>query len=71
MASRAPVPEPSEGADSYPGTPRWVKAIGIVLLVVLLLAAFVVVSGLGGPHGPQRHGAGALVASGLASRANA
>ena len=51
--------DPTEGPERYPGTPGWVKAIGLVILVVALLAAFVVATGLGGPHGPQRHGASA------------
>lgn len=37
----------------YPGTPRWVKVFGIIVLVlVLLLVARVLI---GGGHGPGRH----------------
>lgn len=39
----------------YPGTPRWVKAIGITALVLVLLAVLAMLTGLGGPHGPGRH----------------
>jgi hypothetical protein len=38
----------------YPGTPRWVKVLGIVTLVLVLLAIIVMVAG-GGNHGPGRH----------------
>jgi hypothetical protein len=40
----------------YPGTPRWVKVSGIVACVLVLLAAIIIVTGIGGPHGPGRHG---------------
>lgn len=59
MANHTPPPEPRGASEGYPGTPRWVKVIGIVALAILLLAAFIVVTGIGGPHGPQRHGASA------------
>jgi hypothetical protein len=39
--------------DSIAGTPRWVKIFGIVALVVLAL--FVVLLLIGGPHNPGRH----------------
>lgn len=41
--------------DGYAGTPRWVKAAGIVLLVLVLLAIGLVALGIGGDHGPGRH----------------
>jgi hypothetical protein len=44
MANRSP----------YPGTPRWVKVFGIiVIVVVLLVVAIMFISG--GEHGPGRH----------------
>lgn len=43
MASRPP----------YPGTPRWVKAFGIIVIVVVLLAVVGVL--IGGEHSPGRH----------------
>ena len=64
MANRTPGPEPQRAPDGYPGTPRWVKVIGVVLVAILLIAAFIVVTGLGGPHGPQRHGAGSILFAG-------
>lgn len=39
----------------YPGTPRWVKVFGIIAIVLVLFAAFVILAGGGGPHGPGRH----------------
>jgi hypothetical protein len=36
-------------------TPHWVKLFGIIGLVVLLLIAVVLATGLGGEHGPGRH----------------
>ena len=35
----------------YPGTPRWVKAFGIIAIVVALLVVFMLLTG----HGPGRH----------------
>ena len=37
----------------YPGTARWVKASGIVAVLLTLFVLFVVLGG-GGPHGPGR-----------------
>ena len=36
---------------SYPGTPRWVIAFGIVAIVLVVLVAIMLLSG----HGPGRH----------------
>jgi hypothetical protein len=38
----------------YPGTPRWVKVFGIIVIVVVLLAVAMMFIG-GGEHGPGRH----------------
>jgi hypothetical protein len=38
-----------------PGTPRWVKVFGIVILILILLVAIAFITGLGGEHGPGRH----------------
>ena len=57
MADRSSTPDPVEAPDRYPGTPGWVKVLGIIAVLVLVLVAFILVTGLGGPHGPQRHGA--------------
>nr|WP_225169732.1 hypothetical protein [Ensifer sp. IC4062] len=44
----------AEGND-YPGMPRWVKISGLVVALLILLAAMIVVIDIGGPHGPGRH----------------
>ena len=36
-------------------TPRWVKIIGIIALVLMLLLGILHLTGLGGNHGPGRH----------------
>ena len=46
LADRAP----------YPGTPRWVKVSGIIAIVLALLVAIILITGVGGGHGPGRHG---------------
>jgi hypothetical protein len=38
----------------YPGTPRWVKVFGIIVIAVVLLAVGLMFIG-GGEHGPGRH----------------
>ena len=40
---------------SAPRTPRWVKVFAVIALVLVLLAAIALFTGLGGPHGPGRH----------------
>lgn len=40
------------------GMPRWVKVFGGILLALVLLLAIGKVTGLGGDHGPGRHGGG-------------
>ncbi len=37
----------------YPGTPRWVKVFGIIVIVLVLLV--VAMMFIGGEHGPGRH----------------
>ncbi|MDQ3692449.1 MAG: hypothetical protein M3464_02310 [Chloroflexota bacterium] len=38
----------------YPGTPRWLKVFGIIVIVVVLLVVGLMFIG-GGEHGPGRH----------------
>ena len=38
----------------YAGTPRWVKAFGVIVVVAILLFVVVLLFG-GGRHGPGRH----------------
>jgi hypothetical protein len=44
--------------DSAAGTPRWVKVFGLVVLALLALFVVLHLAGLGGGHGPGRHGGG-------------
>jgi hypothetical protein len=39
----------------YPGTPRWVKIFGIIVIVLVLLVGIMLFTGVAGPHGPGRH----------------
>jgi hypothetical protein len=41
--------------ETRPRTPRWVILLGIVALILVLLVGFILITGLGGPHGPGRH----------------
>jgi hypothetical protein len=41
--------------ESTTSTPRWVKVVGIVALVLVLLVVIRRFTGVGGPHGPGRH----------------
>ena len=61
MDDRRPAPDTSGPSDRYPGTPAWVKALGILAILVVLALLLAVVTGLGGSHGPQRHSAPASV----------
>ena len=36
-------------------TPRWVKIVGIIALVLVLLVGIMLLTGIGGGHGPGRH----------------
>ena len=42
------------GPPPYPGTPRWVKVFGIIVIILVLLIVARVFVG-GGKHGPSRH----------------
>jgi len=47
---------PGRGAPT--GTPRWVKVSVAIVLVLVLVFVVLKVTGVGGEHGPGRHGAG-------------
>jgi len=58
MADRSPYPggdEPRGGPDrgSPAATPRWVRVLGIIIVVLLLLIGIMLL--IGGEHGPGRH----------------
>jgi hypothetical protein len=40
---------------STPGMPRWVKTFGIIAAVLVVILLVMMVTGIGGPHGPWRH----------------
>ena len=43
-------------ADLPPySTPRWVKIVGIVALLLVLLVGIMLLTGVGSDHGPGRH----------------
>jgi hypothetical protein len=48
------------------GAPGWVKVFGTIVLVLAVLLAIVIATGIGGPHGPGRH-----LPTGLISRSPA
>ncbi|MFD8381812.1 hypothetical protein ACFV2X_25375 [Streptomyces sp. NPDC059679] len=59
----APIPRPGTDRDAqagtgraaHPGMPGWLKVTGIVVGVLVLLTLIVMLTGLGGDHGPGRH----------------
>ena len=54
----APQPEQDSSrfgaTESPPGVPRWVKALAVVGVILLLVLSVALV--VGGNHGPNRHG---------------
>ncbi|MCL4294434.1 MAG: hypothetical protein KJ077_01830 [Anaerolineae bacterium] len=53
MSKDDTVVRPDHGLP--PSTPRWVKVFGIIIIVVVLLVGIILITGVGGPHGPGRH----------------
>ena len=43
------------GPDAAPPAPRWMKVLGLIVLLFVLLLVVVAVFNVGGPHGPNRH----------------
>lgn len=56
------VKEPQD--DTSGGMPRWVKAVGIVVFVVAALVLAMLLTGVGGDHGPGRHSGAGVAFSG-------
>ena len=55
-----PTHEPGTGSDtSPPGMPRWVRVSLLVVAAAVLILVSLMVTGVGGEHGPGRHQAGA------------
>ena len=55
MADLPPYRDPSDDTSVRPGIPRWVKVFGIIVIVLVLLVGIIMVTGIGGQHGPGRH----------------
>jgi hypothetical protein len=55
MADLPPYRDSSDDTGVRPGTPRWVKVFGIIVIVLVLLAGIIMFTGIGGQHGPGRH----------------
>lgn len=55
MADLPPSRDHSDDTGIGPRTPRWVKVFGIIVIVLVLLVGIIMVSGIGGEHGPGRH----------------
>lgn len=53
MTDPSPDTDVRPTEDQPPSTPRWVKAFGIIGIVLVLL--FVIMRLAGGNHGPGRH----------------
>jgi hypothetical protein len=48
--------EDTHMADLPPySTPRWVKVFVIIVIVLVLLVGIILITGIGGDHGPGRH----------------
>lgn len=63
MANRPPYPDAGEDTDTVgpdrevtTPRPRWVKVFAIIAIVVAVLLVGLKLTGLGGNHGPGRHG---------------
>ena len=48
---------PSPDHRVTPPTPRWVKAFGIIALILVVLFIILQLTGVAGEHGPGRHSA--------------
>ena len=48
-------PDRGSTASTPPSTPRWVKVFAIIVIVLVLLIGIMLLTGVGGEHGPGRH----------------
>jgi hypothetical protein len=73
MTNRPPSPGAGEDLDAgldgdhqqTSGAPRWVKVFVIIALALAMLFVGLKVTGLGGDHGPGRHGRSGTAPSGV------
>jgi hypothetical protein len=61
VVHRPPYPDAGDDTGGRPvrgstrRIPRWVKVLGIVIGILVLLFVVLRVAGIGGEHGPRRH----------------
>ena len=48
-------PEPAAPRNEPPRAPRWVRVSAIIAGILILLVVIVMLTGVGGGHGPGRH----------------
>jgi hypothetical protein len=56
MSEERPTNEGSSSAGGPPRVPRWVKGLVVALIVAVTVVVVLMVLGVGGEHGPGRHG---------------
>lgn len=56
MSERMPEPNAAD-AHERRGMPRWVKVLLIVATLIVAILVVTQIAGVGGGHGPGRHGA--------------
>ena len=64
-ADRDADPRPEQ--EPITGPPRWVRVVGIIALVVVVLFVILLLTGGPGRHGPGRHAGAAGAAPSVAS----
>jgi hypothetical protein len=61
MADQSGQPDTDDDTNVRPdhelssGVPRWVKVVGVIVAVLVLLFIILQLAGVGGEHGPGRH----------------
>ena len=55
MSQNHEGPDRVSTTSTPPSTPRWVTIVGIIALVLVLLVVIMLLTGVGGEHGPGRH----------------
>lgn len=68
MAERLPTTDDRDDGSAKPtdgrppGMPRWLKVSGVIVIGLILLLVVLQLAGIGGGHGPRRHGGASRVA---------
>ena len=47
--------DPAEIVATAPGTPAWVKAFALIILIAVVVLVVLLITGGPGGHGPSRH----------------